>query len=344
MLKPYQKGEVTFDLLQKLGSQGQNSCAYLAKDHQLDAEIVIKEVPKAKLKSPPQFFDEAKALYASAHPNVVQIHYACYDPSNIYLAMPYYKNGSVTGLISGPTVPTVRQVIGLGCQVVSALHNIHSKKLVHFDVKPDNILLSDRGEALLSDFGLAKQVILGAATPAQIYTPARPPEAFGQTTFDQTFDIYQLGLTLYRMCNGNAAFYAQLQSYQNSGPAFVQDVKAGKFPNRAAFHPHVPVRLRNIIKKCLRVDPSKRYQSVIEVANAMAPIDGASLDWRLTIAGGKRTWTKKNEAGTHIALEIDPAGNGQCQKTSPAGNVRNVRSMCKGSVSEQDLFDFLQDT
>jgi serine/threonine protein kinase len=343
MLKPYQKGEISFDLLKLLGQQGKNSSAYLAKDHQLDAEIVIKEVSQASLSSPAQFFDEARALYSSSHPNVVQIHYACYDPNSIYLAMPFYKKGSVTQLICGATLPAVSKSLVLGCQVVSALHHIHSKNLIHFDVKPDNILLSDRGEALLSDFGLAKQTILGAAAPAKIYTPARPPEAFGQTSFDLTFDVYQLGLTLYRICNGNAAFYEQLKAYGNDIPAFVKDVKAGKFPDRTRFHPHIPPKLQSVIKRCLRVDPSKRYQSAIEAGNALARIETPSVDWSLTIDRGRRTWQGKNEAGTTITLEVDAAGSGHCEKTSASGTVRRVKSLCKGGLSEEEIADFLQD-
>jgi serine/threonine protein kinase len=103
----------------------------------------MKQIAKADLDSPGNFFDEASALYASAHPNVVQIHYACEDTDSIYLAMPYYRRGSVSGLVTGRHM-TVREIVTIGCQVISGLHNIHSKGLIHFDVKPDNILLSDR--------------------------------------------------------------------------------------------------------------------------------------------------------------------------------------------------------
>ena len=138
--------------------------------HQLDAEIVVKQIPKAKIASTANFFDESKALYASAHPNVVQIHYACEDTDSVYLAMPYYRKGSVTGLITGKNM-TVREIVTVGCQILSGLHNIHSKGLIHFDVKPDNILLSDRQEALLSDFGLAKQMNLsGVAFQDRLYS------------------------------------------------------------------------------------------------------------------------------------------------------------------------------
>jgi eukaryotic-like serine/threonine-protein kinase len=77
VIRPYNRAEIIFDLIRELGPDGQNSKTFVAHDHQLDAEVVVKEVSKSKLDSPANFFDESKALYASAHPNVVQIYYAC---------------------------------------------------------------------------------------------------------------------------------------------------------------------------------------------------------------------------------------------------------------------------
>ena len=68
----------------QINAGGQNSSAFVAYDHQLNAEIVIKQIAKARLTSPANFFDESRALYASAHPNVVQIYYACEDNDYIY--------------------------------------------------------------------------------------------------------------------------------------------------------------------------------------------------------------------------------------------------------------------
>jgi eukaryotic-like serine/threonine-protein kinase len=152
MLKPYHKAELTFDIIKEIGQHGQNSRTFVTRDHQLDAENVTKQIRKASLNSAAEFFAESQALYATAHPYVVQVHYACFDNDHIYVAMPYYRNGSVKDLITGRHM-TVREVIGLGSQVLAGLHNIHSKNLVHFDVRPDNILLSPRLEALVSDFG-----------------------------------------------------------------------------------------------------------------------------------------------------------------------------------------------
>src|SRR4030095_5450000 len=216
MFKAYNRAELHFDLIDEIGQEGQNSRTFTARDHQLNADIVIKRVEKARMSDPAEFFVEAASLYASSHPNVVQVHYACEDADHIYLAMPLYAKGSVKRLM-GTGFLTVREIITLAAQTLSALHNIHSKKLIHFDVKPDNLLLSDRGEALLSDFGLARQVQGGLAGQDQHYLKMIPPEAFTQDHFDRTFDLFQLGLTLYRMCNGDDVFYEQLNKFSPGG-------------------------------------------------------------------------------------------------------------------------------
>jgi eukaryotic-like serine/threonine-protein kinase len=303
--------------------------------------------PKPGSHQPANFFDESKALYASAHPNVVQIHYACHDTNNVYLAMPYYRKGSVTGLITGKHM-TVREIVTSGCQVLSGLHNIHSKGLIHFDVKPDNILLSDRQEALLSDFGLAKQMNLsGVALQDRLYFKMVAPEATFGDAFDRTFEIYQFGLSLYRMCNGNASFYAQHATY-GAGAAFDRDkfkfdVRNGRFPDRKAFAPHIPSRLRSIIKKCMATDVTGRYQAAIDVANALALVEGPTLDWRLAETPDERVWTK-NENGTFYAFTVYNGGACECLKTVGTGPPRKVSAGCKSLISDADISSFLSST
>jgi serine/threonine protein kinase len=235
---------------------------------------------------------------------------------------------------------TIREVIVAAFQMLSGLHHIHSKKLIHFDIKPDNILLSNRGEALLSDFGHAKQTnYKGVAPQDRPYTPMIPPEGFKDQEYDVTFDIYQVGLTLYRMCNGNDAFREQLEQY---GPKIANredfrfDVRNAKFPDRKAFAPHVPSKLRKIIRKCLETDPSKRYHSAIEVANALAEIDGPMLGWRLAATPARRVWTK-NENGTEYELSVHPDGKSELYKCVNGGARRRVTDGCRASTTDRDL-------
>lgn len=344
MLKPYNKAAITFDLLTEIGADGRNSRTFVAHDHQLNAEIVTKQMMKSKLGAPERFFAESQALYASAHPNVVQIHYACEDADHVYLAMPHYRRGSVKSLITDRHM-TVREIVTIACQVLSGLHNIHSKGLIHFDIKPDNILLSERGEGLVSDFGQAKEMNLaGIARQDELYARTLPPEAFATGDFDVTFDIYQFGLTLYRMCNGNPAFYAQLERYDVAGAPdlhkLADDVVSGRFPDRKAFSAHIPSRLRKIIRKCLELDSVERYQSALHVANALADVDGNELDWRLVETSDTRTWIK-NEEGTLLEMTVKHDGGSECFKTKDGGARRRVTDGCRSSISERDLQKFL---
>jgi serine/threonine protein kinase len=342
MFNPYDAGQVVFSKTAEIGQDGQNSKTFTAHDHQLDAGIVIKQITKESLGDPEEYFKESRALYASAHPNVVQLHYACQDSDHIFIAMPHYANGSLKPHISNGAFLTVRRIVALACQTLSGLHNIHSKGLIHFDVKPDNILLSDRGDAMLSDFGLAKQMTGGVAHPGKFYYAMVPPEVLaGNLAFDLTYDIYQMGLTLYRMCVGNNEFYRQFGQYADE-VAFVADVQAGKFPDRKKFPAHIPSRLRNVVKGCLRTDPSERFQSAIEVANALATIDGCELDWRYTYEDGNRTWTKSENSAT-ITLAVGADGKANCVKRNAAGNERRIKAMC-GPVTERDIVRFLGET
>ena len=343
MLKPYQKAEISFNLGVEIGQEGSNSKTYVAHDSQLDAEVVIKQIQKSQLDSVDTFFDEAKILYLSSHPNVVPVHYACQDADCIFIAMPYYRNGSLNSLMNQRLL-TVREIVTMGCQIASGLHNIHSKKLIHFDIKPDNVLLSHRGEALISDFGLSKRTGTdGTAGQDRMYFKMLPPEAYQTYDFTPAFDIYQLGLTLYRMCNGNDVFYAQFHSYGTSPAtfdrdAFKFDVRNARFPDRTIFLEHIPDRLRRLIKKCLEPAPENRFKAAIHVSNELALIDGC-LDWQYSMEGMKRVWTKHVE-DREYRLTVDENGASVGEKVTPSGRRTRIGSYCKDTITTREIRKF----
>jgi hypothetical protein len=146
------------------------------------------------------------------------------------------------------------------------------------------------------------------------------------------------------MCNGNESFHAKHAAY-GIGMAFDRDkfrfdLRNGRFPDRTVFPPHVPTKLRNIIKKCMETTIANRYQSAIDVANALAGVDGQTLDWRLSGTPDTRVWTK-NDKGTQYEFMVDKAAKATCSKTVADGQPRKVGDGCKASMSEQEIQRFL---
>jgi len=344
MPNPYSRAQVHFKLGEEIGEEGKNSQVYIAHDPQLDAELVIKQIEKKNIADANQYFEESNLLHKSAHTNVVPIHYACQDEDCIYLAMPFFQNGSLKKLMSQGML-TTREIIVLGTQFLSGLHHIHSKRLIHFDVKPDNVLISARGEALISDFGLAKQTTFsGQAGQDRIYGKMIPPEAFDTDQFTNRFDIYQAGLTLYRMCVGDQEFYLQYDSFFENGALnranYLHAVRNAQFPNRSAYPEHIPQRLKNAIKRCLEPQIDKRFASVIELVNALAEIDGNTLDWKLEFKANGKEWTKSAQ-GKYYSIIVGNDSSATATRSVGDGAPRRIADYCLDRITPVQIRRFL---
>ena len=127
-----------------------------------------------------------------------------------------------------------------------------------------------------------------------------PPEFFNQPEHNLQFDIYQAGLTLYRMCNGDDELNLQFQDnvLVNGVPdsnMFVNNLAAGNFPNRSKYLPHIPKALKSVVNKALNIDLNLRYKTVIDILNDLSKIDFAN-EWRYereANGNDKWTWDKK---------------------------------------------------
>ncbi len=191
--------------------------------------------------------------------------------------MPICKNGSINSLLNKKYL-TVREIIKYSLEFLSGLHYVHTKKLVHFDIKPTNILIDNNNKAVLTDFGLAKYTDLyGFMRPNLIYSLHKPPEAFEYADFTNKSDIYQAGVTLYRMCNGNDIFNQMLNYWMESGN-LGKAIEEGKFPDRKFYLPHIPKALRKVINKAMNINVDKRYDTILDMLNDISKID-KNLDW-----------------------------------------------------------------
>ncbi|MBD3582743.1 serine/threonine-protein kinase [Flavobacterium selenitireducens] len=337
--------QLNFETLREIGQAGRNSQVFLAHDKQMDGEIAVKQIAKARMPHAAEYYRESKILYGSAHPNVVSVHYGCEDTDNIYIAMPFYKNGSLKSAMASRSL-SVRECIRYAVQFLSGLNNIHSKGLIHFDVKPDNILLSDSNEALLSDFGLAMAMdLLGFASPDQVYGKQIPPEYFTGNPHTHHYDIYLAGLTLYRMLNSDQHFTRQLNFTVEQD--YYDAILAGNFPNRNAYLHHIPKKLQRIVNRALSVDVADRYDTVLDFINDLNEID-ENLDWFHSKVGYVEEWIR-TEGDRRFAVRLDRRNSAnitiECTKTIISSNrTTRLTRHCKTGLTNANVLSNIKKT
>ncbi|WP_117879898.1 serine/threonine-protein kinase [Aureibaculum luteum] len=328
------EAKLNFELKKNIGAEGKNSDVFIAHDKQFDADIVIKRIPKKDFKSPNDYYKEAKCLYASKHQNIVSVNYSCEDDEHIYIAMPHYGNGSLESLTNTRFL-TVREVLKYSIDFLSGLNHIHTKGLIHFDIKPTNILISDSNEALVTDFGLAKFTnIHSVAEQDRFYSLHTAPECLLTNKFTIQVDIYHAGLTLYRICNGSGVFKNQLIGVKNKAE-LDSLISNGKFPDRQFFLPHIPQKLRNVIRKALSLNPVDRHNNLIEFLNELSKIQ-ENLDWQLTGIPNGNKWVLDQDNKTYdISLKQDNGSfNIEAFKTmKDSGNTTRIKDNFRSNLS-----------
>jgi eukaryotic-like serine/threonine-protein kinase len=258
-----------YHIIEKLGEGGM-AAVYKALDTQLERHVALKvilqnwQVSNQFLR---RFELEAKALAQLSHPNIIPIHDYGEHQGLPYLVMEYVPGGTLR-IEAGRTVPA-SEAARLLLPVARALEYAHQQGIIHRDVKPANILITESGEAMLSDFGIAKMLDTGeftrlTRTGTGIGTPEymAPEQGMGKD-FDQRVDIYALGVVLYEMVTGRVPFRADT-------PMAVMLKKTSEpLPNPHQFVPELPADAEHIIIKALAVDPKNRFQDMRAFIDAL---------------------------------------------------------------------------
>lgn len=139
---------------------------------------------------------------------------------------------------------------------------------------------------------------------------------------------------MYRMCNGNDIWDEQLKQVNTN---LMDAILNGKFPNRKLYLPHIPLALRKVINKCIEIDPDKRYNSVLEIINALSVIDN-NLDWKYSKYSEMESWTRISAVGNHQeVIELCKSGN-TYKITGKKINIesQNVTNVSKWTYSDSD--------
>jgi eukaryotic-like serine/threonine-protein kinase len=155
---------------------------------------------------------------------------------------------------------------------------------------------------MVADFGQSRKISsTGVVSVPDLYFSSYPPETVKTGVATKLADIYQVGLLLNRALNGDQWYNAQIPTDQAD---LMKMIEHGKFPDRDRFMPHVPKRLRTLTRKALQVDPTRRFQSATEMANALNRVD-LRLNWiSEPRGGGGICWRASRPGQAELVVEL----------------------------------------
>src|SRR3954454_12686665 len=251
-----------YELLEVVGTGGM-STVYCALDTLLERNVALKVLHPHygdDEEYVERFRREARSVAQLSHPNIVTVIDRGESDAQQYIVFEYVDGESLKQLVDRAGPLPARRVIELGLQIADALAFAHQHGLVHRDVKPQNVLVTEDGEAKVTDFGIARSLdvehgVTQTGTVLGTSNYLSPEQARGQTVTPAT-DVYSLGVMLFELLTGEVPFpgenfVAVAMKHTNEPP-----------PSLLERRPDVPMRLVAAIDRALAKDPAHRFQSM----------------------------------------------------------------------------------
>ena len=297
-----------YEIIKKIGNGGM-ATVYKATDKVLKRDVAVK-ILRDEFTTDEEFikrFDvEAQSAARLTHPNIVSIYDVGVEDNLHYIVMELIKGKTLKEIILEERGPLPwKWSVNVAIQIASALETAHRNNIIHRDIKPHNIIITEDGIAKVTDFGIAKAVsnstITAFGTTIGSVHYFSPEHARGGFT-DAKSDLYSLGVVLYEMVTGKVPFDADT-------PVSVALKHMQEKPEEPVeVNPNVPIAVNNIIMKALQKDTNLRYQTATDMLD----------DLRKAL---------KNPDGDFVDdSEYDPTAKTQVLNTEMYNNLRSSRN------------------
>jgi len=271
-----------YQVLSRLGEGGMG-IVYKARDTHLDRFVAIKVLPPGLVADPDRkrrFVQEAKAASALNHPNIITIHDIASENGRDFIVMEYIEGKTLDQVIPRRGLK-LNGVLKYSIQVADALAKAHAGGIIHRDLNPGNIMVSEAGLIKVLDFGLAK--LTERPRLAEVESTGSPrvqteegmilgtvsymsPEQAEGKKVDARSDMFSFGLVLYEMVTGQRAFQGETKM-STLAAILNQEPKPAREITRT-----LPYDLEKVITRCLRKGPERRWQSIVDVKVALLEI------------------------------------------------------------------------
>ncbi len=253
-----------YEIMDHIGSGGMAE-VYRARCLEDDRDVAVKVLKEEYNEDESflkRFIAEAQATKGLSHPNIVNVYDAGDDQGYHFIVMELCEGTTLKRYIRRYGRLSIRETVDYSKQIARGIQAAHSKGIVHRDIKPQNILVSDSGKIKVADFGIARAATGDTISPGTMGSVhyLSPEQARGNYA-DGRSDIYSLGITMYEMATGKLPFDGE-----NPVSIALMHIRGEITPPRCYF-PDIPASLEKIILKCTMKRPSDRYQTIEEVLN-----------------------------------------------------------------------------
>jgi eukaryotic-like serine/threonine-protein kinase len=248
-----------YRIVSSLGSGGFGS-VYLAEDTWIDKKVAIK-VPHKQNLDFSELLKEPRLLAALSHPNIVAVLTAEKQDDVFFIVMEYVPGETLEDTIVRDGALDLTRALDFTCQICNAVDHAHRVGVLHRDLRPGNMLISDAGLLKVTDFGTARFLEIAAHGTTVIGSPPyMAPEQFhGKAVFAS--DVYSVGVTMYQMLTGELP-------YESPAPGDVEKLARGELvtPPRIR-NKKIPKAINDIVLRALAPDLTHRYQRASDVLN-----------------------------------------------------------------------------
>ncbi len=274
-----------YEVVAPAGAGGMGE-VYRARDARLNRDVAVKVLPTEFSRDPDRlhrFQQEAQAVAALNHPNIMAIHDFGEHERSPYIVAELLEGETLRERLRGGALPT-RKATDYAEQIARGLAAAHEKGIVHRDLKPENIFITRDGRVKILDFGLAKLARhegIPATDAATLVSQTEPgvvmgtvgymsPEQVRGQTADHRSDLFSFGAILYEMLSGRRAFRGETSVETMS--AILKEYP----PELTETNRSVPPALERIVRHCLEKNPEERFQSARDVAFNLQSLSGST--------------------------------------------------------------------